>query len=368
VIFPKDLIMKRTYIAFIAILTFAIVSPTHSQVKTTTFASNIYDTIACNSSDEAIHPTFTIAATGTSSDIIAKVTQSDPTVFDSLMGTLDNGQTWDPTKTEQMLSPGHTATISVVYHAPANFNGTVVDTITAYTLNSSGNDTIIGQPLIVSITSVYATGVAIPVEGTTFAPLAFRENTFLGNTGHFTIQNTGTSPLVIESLGYLNSLDVYNPAFTWTVTALPAPGVTVTFPYTLPAGQALIVTVDFNDSISDDPVQTTQIVINTNSCIGISESLTASIANSGVKEATAPSLNATIIPEEDGNSLEIILPIDMIDPVNFELSNVLGKTVLRTTLSSGSHTVDANSLVRGVYFYRLTAGTMSQSGKILLGQ
>ena len=80
------------------------------------------------------------------------------------------------------------------------------------------------------------------------------------------------------------------------------------------------------------------------------------------------SLSALIIPMDGGHALEVILPDDMIDPDNFELVNALGKSVLRTAFSGGSHTIDAGELPRGVYFYRLTAGGVSQSGKVILGE
>jgi hypothetical protein len=91
-------------------------------------------------------------------------------------------------------------------------------------------------------------------------------------------------------------------------------------------------------------------------------------APSGVSEENAPSLTATILPMNDGQSLEIILPSDASGPVNFQLVNVLGESVLRETLSTGTQTVDASGLPRGVYFYRLTSGQMSQSGKVVLGE
>ena len=69
-----------------------------------------------------------------------------------------------------------------------------------------------------------------------------------------------------------------------------------------------------------------------------------------------PSLNTNIIPTNDGRSLEIILPTDLDRPINFELVNVLGESVLHATFIAGTQTVDASSLPRGVYFYRLTSG------------
>lgn len=98
------------------------------------------------------------------------------------------------------------------------------------------------------------------------------------------------------------------------------------------------------------------------------DTLVGTIANSGVKEAPAPTLNATVLPAEDGRSLEIILPPAIDEPVGFTLVNVLGERVLRSTLTVGTQTVDASTLPRGVYFYRLTSGDRSQNGKVILGE
>ena len=44
------------------------------------------------------------------------------------------------------------------------------------------------------------------------------------------------------------------------------------------------------------------------------------------------------------------------------------ESVLRSTILEGNHVVDASALPRGVYFYRLTSGQTSQSGKVILGE
>ncbi len=88
----------------------------------------------------------------------------------------------------------------------------------------------------------------------------------------------------------------------------------------------------------------------------------------GVSNENSPSLEATIFPINDGRSLQIILPSSVAAPVNFQLVNVLGESVLRETFSAGTQMVDASALPRGVYFYRFTSGQISQSGKVILGQ
>ncbi len=93
-----------------------------------------------------------------------------------------------------------------------------------------------------------------------------------------------------------------------------------------------------------------------------------SCAEVSTNETSAPSLEATIFPTNDGRSLQVILPPSITAPVNFELVNVLGESVLHETFSAGTQIIDASSLPRGVYFYRLTSGAISQSGKVLLGE
>ncbi len=80
------------------------------------------------------------------------------------------------------------------------------------------------------------------------------------------------------------------------------------------------------------------------------------------------STQATILPTIDGRSIEIILPTNLNGTVTFELVNVLGESVLHESLGTGTQNVDASSLPRGVYFYRITSGAMNQSGKVNLGK
>ena len=91
-------------------------------------------------------------------------------------------------------------------------------------------------------------------------------------------------------------------------------------------------------------------------------------APSGVTELNNFASEARIIPTDDDRSLEIILPLNIHGTINFELDNVLGERVLLNTWSARTQTVDASALPYGVYFYRLTAGPASQSGKVILGQ
>ena len=91
------------------------------------------------------------------------------------------------------------------------------------------------------------------------------------------------------------------------------------------------------------------------------------LSQASVNETNSSTTEATILPMSDGRSLEIILPNDMNGTMNFQLVNVLGESVLRSTFSVGTQTVDASALPRGVYFYRLTSGQMNQCGKVIFG-
>ena len=130
----------------------------------------------------------------------------------------------------------------------------------------------------------------------------------------------------------------------------------------------MTVTVNYNDTASNAPEQTTNLEIVGDMCNELSETLTPFIMNSAVKEAIVPTLNAIVIPAEDCRSMEIILPPTVADPVSFTLVNVLGQSVQRATFGAGTQNVDASELPRGVYFYRLTSGQMSQNGKVILGE
>jgi hypothetical protein len=88
----------------------------------------------------------------------------------------------------------------------------------------------------------------------------------------------------------------------------------------------------------------------------------------GVRGGNNAVSNAIIIPTNDGQSLEIIAPQSGSSILSFALLNVLGQNVLHTTLGAGSQIMDVSSLPRGVYFYRITSGQMSQSGKVILGE
>ncbi len=341
-------------------LTGSVVTATEAVSDDTVIA----DTCPAN---DTITAFFTITATGTGNTLIASVTQSDPTDFFNLVGTLDNGLTWNPATNSVTLSPEESATISVQYVVPAGVDKTVTDHLIA--IDGYG-DTIGHRPLTVTVNGVYFDGASSPTS-LIFGSVNFQANDPGNNQKSFLISNASTtSPLSVYSIGFQPGN--YNAAFTLSLSSVPGniPELfpTDSTPILLQVGQSVSVNIDFNDSLFDVAAQQALFDIQTNSCNSISEILTAFISNAGVQEASAPSLNATILPAADGQSLEIILPAQVIGPASFQLMNVLGESVLRSTFSVRTQTVDASALPRGVYFYRLTSGQMSQSGKIILGE
>ena len=76
----------------------------------------------------------------------------------------------------------------------------------------------------------------------------------------------------------------------------------VTFPDTIPVGQSLLVTVDFNDSLFNVPTQISQLAINSNSCVGMSVDLSASVSHPtpNVYSYVAPAILSCDNQTEDG--------------------------------------------------------------------
>jgi hypothetical protein len=87
-----------------------------------------------------------------------------------------------------------------------------------------------------------------------------------------------------------------------------------------------------------------------------------------VSNANNPATAITILPTNDGRSLEIQPSATTPGPITLELTNVLGISVMHTTFGSGTQHIDVSALPYGVYFYHVTAGPVSQSGKVILGE
>jgi hypothetical protein len=325
-----------------------------------TFTEDTVINILCPSPEDTVTGYFTITETGTTGSVITKVIQSDPADFFNLIGTLNNtGEIWDPNTQIQTLGAGQSATISVQFVVRDTQSTPAVDYLIA--INEEG-DTIGGKSLklTVVLNCVMDTGKSQTLAPKTlsFGPVNFQAQNANVTQKSFLVSDSGSAPLKIDFLMLIPGGN--NAAFTFTT--VPA------CPDTLQPGQSMTVDVDFNDSASDAPVQTAWMDVIGDVQTELIETLTGTIANSGVNPVAAPSLNATVLPAEDGRSLEIIIPPAIDGAVGFMLVNVLGQDVLRSTLGMGTQTVDASALPRGVYFYRLTSGDMSQSGKVILGE
>jgi hypothetical protein len=86
-----------------------------------------------------------------------------------------------------------------------------------------------------------------------------------------------------------------------------------------------------------------------------------------VAESVTAQSSASIIQLDDAKSIKVVIPSDWTQPARLDIFNILGETVY-TSSFGGTTILDLSALARGVYFYRLREGEISQTGKILLGQ
>ena len=311
-----------------------------------TFGSDIDTTVSCNNLDPLITLNFTITATGRAGTVIKRVAQSDTTDFTNLSGYLNsNGDSWNPTSTEQPLPAGQSATISVQFSLNSG-KTSAVDFLTAI----DGNNDTIGT-VRASITVDNSTASLSP-DSLVFGPIQFQSAS--GNTTEsFQIQNTSGTALPVDYVIF-DPGQPYNNSFTLTTS--PA------YPDTLAVGQSMTVTIHFNDSASSDLVQSTMVDIASPTCSVLTENIIAKLAGSSVAEPNTSEARATIT-SPDGRLIQIYVP-DETGPNSFELFNILGEDLLRANLSSETTTLDAGVLSKGIYFYRINSG---QTGKLILG-
>jgi len=187
-------------------------------------------------------------------------------------------------------------------------------------------------------------------------------NELLGSSYRKTvrIENLSSGPITIDSFVWAD-VSHFKADTTFPIVIPPSPA-SVEFPITyIPDAGSLTVpnrtqgkwfSNDILNNGSEDP--------RFDSLIGWAQT------PSSVSE-NASSSGIAIIPANNGRSLEIILPSDVASPINFELVNVLGESVLRSSFT-GTHSIDASELPRGVYFYRLTSDGATQNGKVILGE
>ncbi len=177
-----------------------------------------------------------------------------------------------------------------------------------------------------------------------------------------TISNLSSHPITIDSAWWADTVH-FKPVTSFPLSIADSPTVLYfTIAYFPDSNSALLHNSAQGSWFSPQVFETGNNIPVYDTLIGWAAPL------SMVSEANNSLTQATIIPTNDGQLLEIILPDQITGPVSFQLVNVLGESVLRETFVAGTQNVDASGLPHGVYFYRLTSGQMSQNGKIILGQ
>ncbi len=164
-----------------------------------------------------------------------------------------------------------------------------------------------------------------------------------------TISNLSSVSIVIDSGWWADSVH-FKPVSAFPIDIPASPG-TATFTIAYFPDSNSVTTFNrtqgswFSPQVLESGVELAQ----NDSLIGWAAPL------SDVDEANSTS-EATILPMNDGRSLEIILPVDAAGTISFELVNVLGESVLRSAIGAGTQNVDASELPRGVYFTGLHRG------------
>ncbi len=261
-------------------------------------------------------------------------------LFDSIGGPLD----FSP------LAPGQRRLIQLQFQAVKA--AAVVDSI------------ICGNACYLQTVAVIGSGGAndFMVTGQTWAGVAYNPANPTCYPKMVEIENLSDVLITIDSAWWADTIH-FKAISTFPITLPPSPG---SVPFTIEYCP------DSNSAITPNRTQGVWFspnVVEFGSQSPRFDSLVGwALAPAGVNVENVPSLEAVILPMNDGRTLEIVLPPDLNGSIHFELFNVLGESVLRATCSPGTQNVDASSLPRGVYFYRLTAGQTSQSGKLMLGE
>ena len=234
---------------------------------TVTFIQDIDTTIECAQPGDMLHLTFQIADAGSAGGTVQHVYHTDSNDFINLLGTLSNGNTWNPGDASQSFAPGQSATISLDYPEPAGTNVTAVDNLIA--IDGEG-DTVGGHPIRVTVHMVYRAGQVQPPGIIDFGTTPYQNQLFPSKT--FFITNSTQVPLTVSSIP-LQAGGAYNNSFT--ITTVPP------MPDTIQPGARLQVTVTFNDSLSFDAVQTAELGVNWDGCAPQTMSVTAAVSVSG---------------------------------------------------------------------------------------
>jgi IgGFc binding protein len=204
-----------------------------------------------------------------------------------------------------------------------------------------------------TITSSY-TPIAIKME----PPLQNLGMQIIGgspNVAYDTLYNEGQAPFTIDQLHLKDGTVGFSlfDSIGGTLDLSPIP----------PAGNRLI-------QIQFTSKQTTQVVdsiIFGNECASMSAALIGSGVSS-IVSASVPEIFLATLQSSNGRYIQVLLPADWLPPIHVELNNVLGIPMFEGSISSLPPSFDPGPLPHGVYFYHLTSGPMSQSGKVILGE
>lgn len=180
-------------------------------------------------------------------------------------------------------------------------------------------------------------------------------------------------PIIVNFTGAVPSI-LSQPFWTDTIhfrLALDSKGDSLnSFPISLPAERGFVVVyvAYFPDTATHitQGIWTTQ-PLNSNDFIFSDDTLTGFGFSSDVTPSSQTEMSTSVIPLADGHSIEIIPGGNEIAPMTFQLFNLLGEMVFSGSVS-GTQIVNAGTLPRGVYFYRLRSGPFDQNGKIVLAQ
>jgi len=246
------------------------------------------------------------------------------------------------------LEPGGAVVVAEDFTVPANTNGTWSDVFTVTTVNG---DTMRVRATIIATYragSVSTNGILFPIVPYKSAPI----------TSSFTVMDTTAAPVTVSWIA-LQPGWKYNSSYS--ISTFPS------LPDVLQQGQSVLVTVTFDPSVSPDSNQTAALEITSDACNIVQPIGVWAQATSAVAERSAGHTDASLVNADGGRSLRAVLPEGWSGIVHLDLENLLGERVFTRSFNAASDkSFEVNTLVPGVYFYRLSCGAESASGKILV--
>ena len=204
-------------------------------------------TLSCAAAGDMIHIQDTLLATGTLGADITNVTHTadkDPN-WTGFVAFLQNGNIADFSKNPEHLNQSDLLIVAEDFHETPGITKSYYDTITATTANG-GSLTVHATINLVyreaTVSQVPLTFAMAPYKGAAPPPQSF------------TIQNTAQTEVIVKNVHFpATPPGKYDAAFTIT-PSMPLPAA-------LQAGQTLTVTLNFDPSISSDPLQTATMLV-----------------------------------------------------------------------------------------------------------